>query len=125
MTALPTPAHLLQIAREERARRRAARERAGNAATDIARRDDIIWSNIEQMAGRAARDPACLSRQPCYWTLPERIAMAHNIWATICKAETGLDLTVPANHRKVAGLWSLYLWIRPVEWSPHFNGAAA
>lgn len=112
-----TPAQLLQIAREERARRKAAWTAAGQGQSDRAAHDDALWSNIEQMAGLAAGDPACAKRQPQWWSRPQTITMARNIFATATKADASLDLTIPANLDKVRGLFDLYRWLRPSGWS--------
>ncbi len=112
----PSPAQLHQIARDERARRRAAWERSGKAASDIARNDDIIWSNIEQMTGLAAGDPICCARQPDFYYDPTRIVMARNIYATATKADASLDMSRDANRAMVANLFRLYRWVRPVGW---------
>lgn len=112
------PAQLHQIAREERARRKAAWSAAGQGDTSRAHQDDVIWSNIALMAGRAAGDAACQARGPRDWTLPERITMARNAWATACKAEATLGTTTEDALRKVAGLFALYRWLRPTGWSP-------
>ena len=119
-----SPAQLHQFAKDERARRKAAFEAAGQAQSDRARQDDIIWSNIEQMAGREACDPECLKREPRHWNRPERVTMARNAWATACKAETSLDATIAANSEKIAALWHLYRWLKPSGWSPYFDEPA-
>lgn len=108
----PTPAELLQIARDERARRKAGWQAAGLGLSDRAQQDDIIWSNIEQMAGRAAQDPAAMKRQPWYWTAPEVDVMERVTRSTAIKAETSLDLAKEENWAKVKGLWQLYNWVR-------------
>lgn len=118
-------ARLHQIAREERARRKAAWERAGKAGTEKALYDDALWSNVEQMAGVAAGDPVCLSRKPRWWSEPQRIIMARNIFATANKADQSLDLSIEANVQKVCGLFALYRWVRPIGWSPFIQEAAA
>lgn len=120
-----TPAQLHQIAREERARRKAAWERAGKAGTDIARYDDALWSNVEQMTGLAAGETVCLSREPRWWSEPQKIIMARNIWATAIKADSSLDLTIDANATKVRDLFILYRWVRPIGWTPYTEDAAA
>lgn len=112
-----TPAQLHQIAREERARRKAAWKAAGQGMSDRVAYDDALWSNIEQMAGLAAGDPACSTRQPQWWSRPQKIIMARNIFATATKADSSLDLTNPANRDKVRGLFQLYRWLRPLGWS--------
>lgn len=119
----PAPAQLHQFAKDERARRKAAFKAAGQALSDRAQQDDIIWSNIEQMAGREAGDPLCMKRQPWYWTRVERITMARNAWATACKAETSLDPSIETNAAKIAALWHLYRWLKPVGWSPYLSEA--
>ncbi|CAD7335329.1 hypothetical protein FIV32_02210 [Sphingomonadales bacterium 58] len=119
-----SPAQLHRFASDERARRKAAFAAAGQAQSDRARQDDIIWSNIEQMAGYEAGDPACLKRQPSSWARPERITMARNAWATACKAETSLDASIAANGEKIAALWHLYRWLKPAGWSPYINEPA-
>jgi len=121
----PTPAQLHQFAQEERARRKAAFKAAGQALSDRAQQDDAIWSNIEQMAGLEAGDPACQKREPRYWSRPQRITMARSAWATACKAEASLDGSIEANAEKIAALWHLYRWLRPSGWSPYLNEAAA
>lgn len=120
-----TPAQLHQFAQDERARRKAAFKAAGQALSDRAQQDDIIWSNIEQMAGREAGDPLCLKRQPTYWTRPERITMARSAWITACKVETSLDASIATNRVKITALWQLYRWLKPVGWSPYLNREAA
>jgi hypothetical protein len=115
-----TPAQLHQIARDERARRKAAWSAAGQGDTSRAHQDDVIWSNIAVMAGRAAGDDACQARGPRDWTLPERITMARNAWATACKAEATLGTATEDSLRKVAGLFALFRWLRPTGWSPLF-----
>lgn len=119
-----TPAQLHKIAREERARRKAAWDRAGKAGSDQAKHDDRLWSNIEQMAAIEAGDPTALSRQPQHWNDQERIAMARNIWATILKAETSLDTAIAANQEKLVGLSHLFRFVRPLGWSPFATEAA-
>lgn len=121
----PTPAELHRIAQQERGRRKAAWQAAGQGLSDRAQFDDALWSNIEQMAGCAANDPICLQRSPVWWSRPQRIIMARNAWATAVKAEKGLDASVEANCAKIAGLWHLYNWLRPVGWSPYFSEEAA
>ncbi|MDV5823092.1 hypothetical protein [Sphingobium naphthae] len=113
-----TPAQLHQIAREERARRKAAWSAAGQGDTRRAHQDDVIWSNIVHIVGHAAGDAACRTRGPQEWTLSERISMARNAWATACKAETTLGTTTEDALRKVAGLFALFRWLRPMGWSP-------
>lgn len=120
-----TPAQLHQIARDERARRKAAWKAAGQGLSDRAAYDDALWSNIEQMTGLAAGDPACSQRQPQSWGRSQRIVMARNIYATAIKAHDSLDLTIAANVDKVAGLFDLYRWLRPLGWSPYITEAAA
>jgi len=120
-----TPAQLHQFAQDERTRRKAAFKAAGQALSDRAQQDDIIWSNIEQMAGREAGDPVCMKRQPWYWTRVERITMARSAWATACKAETSLDASIASNATKITALWHLYRWLKPMGWSPYINEAAA
>lgn len=114
----PSAAQLLQIARDERARRKAAWATAGQSHTNRAMQDDMIWSNIEQMAGIEAKDSAALARQPRYWNQAQRIIMARSAWHTAVKAELTLGRDTPANVAKVRGLWSLYQWLRPLGWSP-------
>lgn len=118
-------AQLFATAKAERARRKAAWDRAGKGATDAARHDDALWSNVEQAAGLAAGDPVCLSRQPFAYFAPARKAMARNVWATAIKAETSLDIAVPAQRATIVGLWQLYQWLRPEGWSPHVKEEAA
>lgn len=118
-----TPAQLHQFAQEERARRKAAFNAAGQSLSDRAQQDDAIWSNIEQMAGLEAGDPVCQKREPRYWSRPQRITMARSAWATACKAETSLDISIEANAAKVSALWYLYRWLQPAGWSPYFNEA--
>ena len=119
-----TPAQLHQFAQDERARRKAAFAADGQAQSDRARQDDILWSNIEQMAGCHAGDAACLKRQPTQWNQAERITMARSAWATACKAETSLDASIAANGAKITALWQLYRWLKPMGWSPYFDEAA-
>ncbi|MCK0533429.1 hypothetical protein [Sphingobium agri] len=121
----PTPADLHQFAQDERARRKAAWQAAGQGLSDRAQQDDALWSNIEQMLGREAGDPLCMKRHPWYWTRVERIAMARNAWSTACKAEASLDASIEANGAKISALWHLYRWLKPVGWSPYFTEAAA
>lgn len=123
MTVTLSPAQLLQIAREERARRKAAWAAAGQSDADRARQDDALWSNIEQMAGIAANDATCMKRQPQYWNRAQRIIMARSIWATACKADAHLDTTIAANLDKVRGLSQLYRWVRPIGWSASVPGS--
>lgn len=118
------PAQLLQIAREERARRKAAWTAAGQGQSDRAKYDDALWSNIEQITGMAAGDPACQRRQPQWWSEPQKIIMARNIFATATKADASLDMSIPANVDKVRGLFALYRWVRPIGWSPYTSDAA-
>lgn len=120
----PTPAQLHQFAQDERARRKAAFKAAGQGLSDRAQQDEIIWSNIEQMAGREAGDPVCLKREPWYWTRTERVTMARSAWATACKAETSLDASIEANGAKIAALWWLFRWLQPAGWSPYINREA-
>lgn len=119
------PAQLHQIAREERARRKAAWKAAGQGLSDRAAYDDALWSNIEQMAGLAADDPVCSKRQPQWWNRSQKIIMSRNIFATAMKADSSLDLTIPANRDKVSGLFQLYRWLRPLGWSASIPEAAA
>ncbi|MEC3912171.1 hypothetical protein U5A82_17330 [Sphingobium sp. CR2-8] len=119
-----TPAQLHQIARDERARRKAALEAAGQGQSDRARYDDALWSNIEQMAGLAAGDPHCQARHPQRWRDDERAVMAKNLWATACKADAKLDQTIEANRIKTADLLALYRWVRPMGWPPYATEAA-
>ncbi|WP_289144969.1 hypothetical protein [uncultured Sphingobium sp.] len=119
-----TPAQLHQIARDERARRKAAWEAAGEGSSDRARYDDALWSNIEQMAGLEASDPTCLRRELQWWSMPQREIMARNAWATAYKADANLDHTVDANLDKIADLFALYRWVRPIGWSPYKTEAA-
>ncbi|MGE6693315.1 hypothetical protein ACQKE8_12830 [Sphingobium limneticum] len=120
-----TPAQLHQIAREERARRKAAWTDAGQGQSDRALYDDALWSNIEQCAGLAAGDPACSRRQPQWWSEPQKIIMARNAFATAMKADARLDQTNPANLEKIRGLFQLYRSIRPIGWSPYNQEAGA
>jgi hypothetical protein len=120
-----TPAQLHQFAQDERTRRKAAFKAAGQALSDRAQQDDIIWSNIEQMAGLEAGDPICLKREPRYWNRAQRIIMARSAWATACKAEDSLDASVPANLEKITALWWLFRWLKPVGWSPYISETAA
>ncbi|MBA4092286.1 MAG: hypothetical protein C0494_17080 [Sphingobium sp.] len=119
------PAQLHQIAREERARRKAAWDAAGQGQSDRARYDDALWSNIEQAAGIAAGDPACATRQPQWWSEPQRKIMARNAWLTAVKANASLDDTIAANCAKISGLVQLYRWLRPLGWSALIPEAAA
>lgn len=119
------PAQLHQLARDERARRKAAWKAAGQGLSDRAAMDDVIWSNIEQCTALAAGDPAAAKRAPSYWTLPEVIVMARNAWVTACKAETTLDATIATNRQKILDLWHLFRWLRPLGWSPLVQAAAA
>lgn len=112
-----TPAQLLQIAREERARRKAAWTAAGEGQSDRAKNDDALWSNIEQMAGLAAGDPACQRRQPQWWSEPQKRIMARSAWNTAVKAERKLDTSIPANQTTANNLVYLYRFLRPVGWS--------
>lgn len=115
---MTTAAQLHAIAREERARRKAAWAQAGQALSDRAQQDDIIWSNIEQMTGREAGDPVCSKRQPHYWTRPERITMARSAWKTLIKMEDVLDRASPADVKRATAMSHLYRWLRPLAWSP-------
>ncbi|WP_340265440.1 hypothetical protein [Sphingobium mellinum] len=121
----PTPAQLHQFAKDERARRKLSWERAGKAGSEQARYDDALWSNIEQMAGIAAGDPTCRTREPQWWSRPQRIIMARNAWTTACKAENSLDHSIKANLSKIADLWQLYRWLQPVGWSPYLSRETA
>lgn len=124
----PSPAELHQFAREERARRKAAWQAGGQAMSDRAQQDDIIWSNIEQKAGRFAGDPSAMRRAPWYWTKPEIEVMTANARATAIKAETGLAHHNPANAQKIAALWHIYRWLRsPDAYRPtdHASSPAA
>lgn len=78
----PPPAELLSIARQERARRKAAWERAGRADSTPAREDDIIWSNIEHFA----RVLTGSRKRPVSWHPDDKAMMAENIRATLSKA---------------------------------------
>lgn len=122
---MTTPAQLHQIARDERARRKAAWKAAGPGLFDRAAQDEVIWSNIEHCTALAARDPAAAKRAPSYYTLPEYSVMARNAWITACKAETTLDAGVATNRQKILDLWHLYRWLRPLGWSPLAQAAAA
>lgn len=113
----PSSAQLHQFAREERARRKVAWERAGKAGSDMARQDDVIWSNIVHMTGMAAGEPA-RSDQPASYNALQRILMARNIWATARKAEASLDMAIAANQAKARSLYQLFRWVRPLGWSP-------
>lgn len=105
-------AQLHQAARAERARRQAAWAAAGQTLSDRALQDDIIWSNIEQMAGRFAGDPQAIKRWPWYWTPIERETMAANARATAIKAEASLDAGKPDQLAKICALWHLFRWLR-------------
>ncbi|MEA3389397.1 MAG: hypothetical protein U9R64_09035 [Pseudomonadota bacterium] len=78
----PAPARLLAIVREERARRQAAWDRAGQGGSDIAINDNIIWSNIEHFMRVLGGD----RRAPTSWSEDNRGLMASNLRATLAKA---------------------------------------
>ena len=119
------PAQLHQIARDERARRKAAWNAAGQGLSDHAAQDDVIWSNIEHCTALAAGEPAAAKRAPSYYTLPEYVVMTRNAWVTACKAETTLDASITANRQKILDLWHLFHWLRPLGWSPLAQATAA
>lgn len=85
----PTPAQLLQIAIEERDRRKAAWTRAGKIATDQAGEDDIIWSNIVHYARVLNGD----RRRPITWHPDDKALMIENVQATLRKALATFDGT--------------------------------
>lgn len=77
-----TPAYqLVQIAREERARRKVAWERAGRQDSPAARDDEIIWSNIEHFA-RILNGES----RPSHWPVEHKRIMVESIAATLRKA---------------------------------------
>lgn len=82
MADCPHPGELLKIAREERARRKAAWDRAGRADSTPAREDEIIWSNIEHFA----RVLTGSRQRPINWHPDDKAMMADNIRATLSKA---------------------------------------
>ncbi|MES2157512.1 MAG: hypothetical protein V4512_06880 [Pseudomonadota bacterium] len=95
------PAQLHQIAREERARRRAAWERGGKGASELAVQDNIIWSNIEHFMRVLTGD----RRPPQNWSDDVRATMAANVRATLhkaCAAEGQADMS-----NKIADLRAL------------------
>jgi hypothetical protein len=113
------PHDLLRIAREERARRKAAWAAAGQGLSDRAAWDDVLWSNIEHMAGRHAGDRAALCRPPHYWTAIEREQLMANARATLAKAIASLDAAIPANAAKIIGLRDLAHWLAfPLLYTP-------
>ncbi|WHO37853.1 hypothetical protein PMI04_014930 [Sphingobium sp. AP49] len=77
----PPACHLVQIAREERARRKAAWERAGWLDSPAARDDEIIWSNIEHFARILNGE-----HRPISWLPEHKQIMVENIAATLRKA---------------------------------------
>jgi hypothetical protein len=107
----PPPADLHRFAQDERARRKTAWKAAGQGLSDRAQQDDIIWSNIEQMAGRFAGDPTAMERRPSYWTSIERETMARNARATLEKASASLDTSIEANRLKISALYHLWRWL--------------
>ncbi len=110
---------LLRIAREERARRKAAWAAAGQGLSDRAAWDDVLWSNIEHMAARHAGDRAALSRPPHYWTAIEREQLVANARATFVKAMASLDANVPADRAKIISLRDLAHWLAfPLLYTP-------
>ncbi|WP_278983222.1 hypothetical protein [Sphingobium yanoikuyae] len=118
-----TPAQLHQIARNERARRKAAWTAAGQDSSGRAREDDALWSNVEQITGLAAGDPLCQQRQPQWWSEPQRIIMARSAWQTACKADQRLDHASAQDLATIRGLFHLYRWLRPISWSPYAEKA--
>ncbi|WP_313326124.1 hypothetical protein [Sphingobium yanoikuyae] len=77
----PPPVQLVQIAREERARRKVAWERAGRLDSTAARDDEIIWSNIEHFARILNGE-----RRPIHWPVEHKRIMVESIAATLRKA---------------------------------------
>ncbi|WP_122927959.1 hypothetical protein [Sphingobium sp. LF-16] len=77
----PAPFQLVQIAREERARRKVAWERAGRLDSHTAIEDEIIWSNIEHFARILNGE-----RRPIHWPVEHKRIMVESIAATLRKA---------------------------------------
>lgn len=77
----PPAYQLVQIAREERARRKVAWERAGRLDSPTARDDEIIWSNIEHFARILNGE-----RRPIHWPVEHKRIMVESIAATLRKA---------------------------------------
>lgn len=76
------PAHqLVQVAREERARRKAAWERAGKLDSPAARDDESVWSDIEHFARILNGE-----RRPISWPDEDKLIMVENIATTLRKA---------------------------------------
>lgn len=108
----PAPAQLLAIVREERARRQAAWDRAGQGAFDVAINDNIIWSNIEHFMRVLGGD----HRAPTSWSADNRALMASNLRATMAKAcQTFEAKPTDALRVKIDGLRHL---IYAVEFTP-------
>lgn len=77
----PPAYQLVHIAREERARRKVAWERAGRLDSPAARDDEIIWSNIEHFARILHGE-----RRPIHWPVEHKRIMVESIAATLRKA---------------------------------------
>lgn len=109
-----TAAHLrlAQIAKEERARRAAAR--AGTAQADHPRaiEDNALWFHIERRALRAAGDEAAIKAQPRHYAPIEIEAMTATVYSTWMKArERWLTTSDEAVARKAEDLRALWYWL--------------
>lgn len=86
MNRLP-PAQLLQVARDERTRRKAARARTGKGGAEQAYYDDLKWSCIEDFA-RALTDSR---HRPRSWHPEDMADMVASVRATYRKALEACD----------------------------------
>ena len=77
----PPACQLVQVACEERARRKAAWERAGKLDSPAARDDESVWSDIEHFARILNGE-----RRPISWPDEDKRTMAENIASTLRKA---------------------------------------